>query len=95
MVDRRTLPRPPRPAPTATVESTDATSTVWKVTIPARKYAKVFLATTYPDSDLIYLQTSMRGRSIAASKATILLPLIRAAIERARATTNQPQDRPA
>ena len=60
--------------------------TVWLVEVPITATAtKMYQATTYPNSALIFLQGE-RGRSIPPGVATRLLPTVRAAIEREKAT---------
>lgn len=47
-------------------------------------WGSTYWATTYPDSDQIYLQTGAKRRHVATGQATKLLPLVRSAIEQAR-----------
>jgi hypothetical protein len=64
--------------------------TVWAVTIKVGSIEKHYKVTTYPNSALLYLET-WRGRAIPEGGATKLMPVIRDAIARAKATLNEPQ----
>jgi hypothetical protein len=44
------------------------------------KWGKSYRATTYPDCDLIFLQTAAKQRTVAKGVATKIMPQIRAAL---------------
>ena len=52
----------------------------WRVELGS---GRVYKATTYPDSKLVFLETD-RGRSISPIQARSLLPVIKQAIEAAQ-----------
>jgi hypothetical protein len=58
--------------------------TVWRIELAgaAGKPGKVYLATTYPNSELVFLETEA-GRALAKGVTTKLLPACRDAIQRA------------
>lgn len=87
--------RPAKPEPNARIVSTSPACTIWTVEVPmptnkSTRTLKRYQATTYPDSDLIYLQSGARGRAIPATHTTRLLPMVRAAIKAAQEAAPQP-----
>lgn len=75
----------------ATIHNNDAPNvrTVWKIQWPSIqgvKWGKTYYATTYPDSDLIYLETAAKHRAVAAKQGGKIITQVRQAIERARAS---------
>jgi hypothetical protein len=82
------MPRAVQPRPQATacmLHDRPGVQTVWLVEVPTTASAKkLYQATTYPNSKLLFLQGE-RGRTIAPGVATLLLPTVRAAVERAQA----------
>ena len=82
------MPRAVQPRPQATaciLNERPGVQTVWLVEVPTSPSAtKLYQATTYPNSKLIFLQGE-RGRTIPSGVATKLLPTVRAAVERAQA----------
>lgn len=69
--------------PTATRVSQTPSSTKWRIELPStpRKAGKVYFATTYADSQLIYVTTGANQRPIAKGVGRKLHPKIRAAID--------------
>ena len=77
--------------PVARMVSSTAVETVWLVTLPRpRAISKVYIATTYPESERITVQSSFRMRPIANALATHLVPRIRTAITKAAAAFHGP-----
>lgn len=79
---------PARKLPKATMVRENSACTCWTVKWPGRPgyvEGKTYRATTYPDSDLIFIETGARRVPVTGMNATKLTPIIRAAIERARA----------
>jgi hypothetical protein len=59
--------------------------TLWHVEVPAPSgKVKLYQASTYPDSELMYLETAERKRAVSPLVAHAITPAIRAAIEKAR-----------
>ena len=75
-----------RSAPTATIERQGNASTLWCIKWPssARHWGKTYYATTYPNSDLIYLETAAKRRHVSNLQGAKLMPQVRAAIEQAK-----------
>jgi hypothetical protein len=71
------------------LRETPGVLTIWHVEVPAPGgKVKLYKATTYPQSDLMYLETTgERPRAVAPLAARNITPEIRAAIEKARAAT--------
>lgn len=69
--------------PTATRVSQTPSSTKWRIELPstARKPGKVYFATTYRDSQLIYVTTGANQRPVPKGVGRKLHPKIRAAID--------------
>jgi hypothetical protein len=69
---------------TATAHYVTDNQTVWDVCIPAKGKTpqKSYWATTYPDSDLLFLRTAS-GRVIPTGAARKLIPIIKDAIAKA------------
>jgi hypothetical protein len=86
-----------KPEASAQLVKTSDACTTWEVNVPmpsgkSTRTTKLYHATTYPDSDLIFLQSGVRGRAIPSTAATRLLPLVRAAIQKAQAATQPTGD---
>lgn len=73
--------------PTATKLRTSDVQTVWLLKWPShmRKQGKEYFVTTYPDSDLIFIETAAKRRQVSSLVARKIAPQMRAAIERAKA----------
>ena len=71
--------------PTAKLMRTGPAQTVWFVEWPntIRKQGKAYFATTYPNSDLVFIETAAKRRPVSSLVGRKILPEIRAAIERA------------
>lgn len=73
---------------TPTAEKLEATpnQTTWLIKFPSTKkvQGKKYVASTYPNSDTVYLQTATRGRALAAGAARNLIATARAAIKTAQ-----------
>jgi hypothetical protein len=82
----------PRPVPTVTLHSKLSDRTVWLVKYPDGRKTKgaSYFATTYPGSDLLYLESTVRKYAIAPSKAHRMHDEIKAAINQA---TKQPKEK--
>ncbi len=79
--------------PKATIaRDTPGVCTVWFVEWPStpRKWGKSYYATTYPNSELIYVETAAKRRKVADGVATKLKDQLREAINRARAEAVTP-----
>lgn len=75
------------------MQSTSNARTVWVITT-ATGAGKAgdgpsYYANTYPDSDHVFLEKYESGRVVAPGQARKLLPLVRAAIEAAKAGLTQ------
>jgi hypothetical protein len=73
--------------PTASmVRDTPCVCTVWLVQWPStvHKWGKSYYATTYPNSDLVFIETAAKRRPVSALVGKRIMPLIRTAIEEAR-----------
>jgi hypothetical protein len=88
--------KPRREATARMLRDYPKVQTVWLVEVPhTNGRTKQYKATTYPDSELIFLESSPRGRAIAAGNTKNLLPAVREAIAKARtATTQEPTGEP-
>ncbi len=75
--------------PTATMIQTSANRTVWLIKFPSTtsKVGKAYHATTYPKSDLIFIETADTRRVIASGTAPHLKKAIREAIDAASKQT--------
>ena len=60
--------------------------TKWSVRWPSTtfKQGKAYIATTYPNSDALFLETAANLRIVSPNVATRITPLIRAAIAKAQ-----------
>ena len=60
--------------------------TLWCIQWPSTLTGggKVYFATTYPDSDLVYIETAAKRRAVGGTVKMRLEPVVRAAIKRAR-----------
>lgn len=63
------------------VRETPGVRTVWKVTIPR---GRTYRVTTYPRSELIFVELDTSRRTVAQGVATKLTPVLRQAIEAAQ-----------
>ena len=72
--------------PKASIISATVNQTVWRIKYPstAFKSGKVYFATTYPNSDLIYIETAVKHRQVSQGVATKITAQIRASIEEAK-----------
>jgi hypothetical protein len=85
---------PAREANACVLHERPGVQTVWLVEVPITSAAtKMYQATTYPHSALIFLQGE-RGRTIPPGVATRLLPTVRAAIERAKDNHTTEESKP-
>lgn len=68
------------------VRDTPGVQTVWLVQWPstAHNWGKSYYATTYPNSDLLFIETSAKRRPVSPLVGRKITPIIRTAIERAR-----------
>ena len=73
--------------PRATIHVRGDNYTIWFVQWPSThyKWGKSYYATTYPNSDLIYLETAAKRRHVAELTASKIMPQIRSAIAKAEA----------
>lgn len=74
--------------PTASmVRDTPGVCIVWLVQWPhtVHKWGKSYYATTYPNSDLVFIETSAKRRPVSPLVGRRITPIIKASIERARA----------
>lgn len=78
-----------KPNVKATKVSESANRAIWLVewVYPAMsgKWGKSYYVTTYPNSDLLYLETAAKRRQVAKGTATKIIPQIREALAAARA----------
>jgi hypothetical protein len=78
-----------KPKIRATKVNETANRTVWLVewVYPAMsgKWGKSYYVTTYPSSDLLYLETAAKRRQVAKGTATKITPQIREALAAAQA----------
>ena len=72
--------------PVATKVSESPNKTVWTVKWPSRPNVggKSYIATTYPNSQIIFLETAAKRRPVSKLVATKIFPQVRAAIEAAQ-----------
>lgn len=68
------------------VRHTDGVQTVWLVEWPstAHNAGRSYYVTTYPNSDLIFIETSSKRRPVSERIGSRIGPAIRAAIQEAR-----------
>lgn len=68
--------------PTAKQVRTSDVQTIWFVQWPSdmRKQGKSYYVTTYPNSDLIFIETAAKRRQVSSLVARKIAPEMRAAI---------------
>ncbi len=74
-----------RKLPVATKIAETANATRWVVRWPSTmfKEGKTYRASTYPDSNLVFIETAAKRRAIGGRTKTALEPVIRDALRRA------------
>lgn len=70
------------------VKDTPGVQTLWLVQWPSTmtKWGKSYYATTYPNSELIFLETAAKRRPVSKLVAALIHEQVRAAIQRATTT---------
>jgi hypothetical protein len=73
--------------PTASIVKEAACWTLWRIQWPSTpmKGGKTYYATTYPGSELVFIETAAKRRPISTTQGRRISPQIRDAIQRARA----------
>lgn len=74
-----------RRPPKATKVYESANKTVWQIDWPStmQKWGKTYFATTYPDSEIIFMETAAKRRPVSPLVGRKILPQIKAAISAA------------
>lgn len=77
-----------RKEPKATLLRETSGATYWRIDWPStmQKWGKSYYATTYPDSEHVFLETAAKRRPVSELQARKIVGQVRAAIERARGT---------
>jgi hypothetical protein len=72
--------------PTARVIAQTENRTVWAIKWPSTmlKGGKTYIATTYPSSDLVFIETAANRRAVGGTVKARLEPVIRRAIAEAK-----------
>jgi hypothetical protein len=78
--------------PKATLESSSVNRSVWRIAFPSTllKEGAVYFATTYPNSDLIFLETGAKRHPLSNARAPKIVEAARQAIGDALKASRSP-----
>lgn len=68
------------------ISHVEGVKTVWSIQWPStmQKWGKTYIATTYPNSDLVFLETAAKRRPVSPLVGRKIIVQVRGAIDRAK-----------